>query len=338
MKIKILSRPDLEQVLEMPSVIEGVRSVYRLKAAGETEVWPLVAYDFLDQGAVMDIRSGAVLGSEQLHGLKMLNNFPRNREKGLPTFTGLLMIFDSTTGLPLGVMDASYVTGMRTGAAGAVAAAALAREDSQVLTVLGAGKQAMFQIAAVMIAMPGIRTVYVADQLDKDNERAFAAACRERLERDFGLHPDGVEFLPAGDLARAVGKSDVIITITPSRTPVIQKEWVKPGTHFSCIGADMEGKEEIDPELFRGARIFADDVDQCVRVGEMEIPIKTGVISRAQVAGEIGQVLSGAIPGRTSREELTIFDATGLALLDLVTGKRAIEAAREKGIGLTAEI
>ena len=122
MKIKILSRPDLEQVLEMPSVIEGVRSVYRLKAAGETEVWPLVAYDFLDQGAVMDIRSGAVLGSEQLHGLKMLNNFPRNREKGLPTFTGMLMIFDSTTGLPLGVMDASYVTGMRTGAAGAVEA------------------------------------------------------------------------------------------------------------------------------------------------------------------------------------------------------------------------
>lgn len=338
MDVKILSRKDLEQVLEMSSVIEGVRSVYRLKAAGETEVWPLVAYDFTDQGAVMDIRSGAVLGGEQLHGLKMLNNFPRNREKGLPTFTGMLMVFDSTTGLPLGVMDASYVTGMRTGAAGAVAAAALAREDSRVLTVLGAGKQAMFQIAAATITMPGIRTVYVADQLDKDNERAFAAACQERLERDFGLRPDGVEFLPAGDLAQAVGKSDVIITITPSRAPVIQKEWVKPGTHFSCIGADMEGKEEIDPELFRGARIFADDADQCARVGEMEIPLKTGVITREQVAGEIGQVLSGLIPGRTSREEITIFDATGLALLDLVTGKRAIEAAREKGIGLTADI
>ena len=100
----------------------------------------------------------------------------------------------------------------------------------------------------------------------------------------------------------------------------------------------MEGKEEIDPELFRGARIFADDADQCARVGEMEIPLKTGVITREQVAGEIGQVLSGLIPGRTSREEITIFDATGLALLDLVTGKRAIEAAREKGIGLTADI
>ena len=194
MEVKILSRKDLEQVLEMSSVIEGVRSVYRLKAVGETEVWPLVAYDFKDPGAVMDIRSGAVLGGEQLHGLKMLNNFPGNREKGLPTFTGMLMVFDSTTGLPLGVMDASYVTGMRTGAAGAVAAAALAREDSQVLTVLGAGKQAMFQIAAATITMPGIRTVYVADQLDKDNERAFAAACRERLRpapRRGGVPPGG---------------------------------------------------------------------------------------------------------------------------------------------------
>lgn len=338
MDIKLLTRSELEQVLEMPSVIEGVRSVYKLKAAGETEVWPLVAYDFVKQGGIMDIRSGAVLGNEQLHGLKMLNNFPRNREKNLPTFTGMLMIFDSTTGLPLGVMDASYVTGMRTGAAGAVAAAALAREDSQVLTVLGAGKQAMFQIAAALIALPGLRRVYVADQLDKDNERAFAAACSARLAEQFGLQTQQVEFLPAGDLAQAVSSSDVIITITPSRVPVIQKEWVKPGTHFSCIGADMEGKEEIDPELFRNARVFADDIAQCVQVGEMEIPIKTGVLTREQVAGEIGQVLAGTLVGRTNRDEITIFDATGLALLDLVTGKRAIDAAWEKKIGLTADM
>lgn len=338
MEVKILGRRELEQVLELPKVIEGVRTAYRLKAAGETAVWPLVAHDFQEQGAVMDIRSGAVMGEVQVHGLKMLNNFPRNREQGLPPFNGMLMLFDSRMGLPLGVLDAAYVTCMRTGAAGAVGAAALAREDAETLTVLGAGKQAMFQIAAVSTALPGIRRVFVADPLDQDNERAFAAACGDRLRRDFGIEARELSILPAGDLARAVGQSDIVITVTPSRAPVIRREWVRPGTHFSCIGADMEGKEEIDPELFRGARVFADDLDQCVRVGEMELPVKQGILTREQVAGEIGQVLAGQIPGRTGREQITIFDATGLALLDLITGRQAVEAARERGVGLTADI
>ena len=180
--------------------------------------------------------------------------------------------------------------------------------------------------------------IFVADQLDKDNERAFAAACPDRLREGFGIEREGVAIQPAGDLGEAVGQSDVVITITPSRAPVIRREWVRPGTHFSCIGADMEGKEELDPELFRDARVFADDIDQCLRVGELELPVKQGIITREQVAGEIGQVLAGTLPGRTDPEQTTIFDATGLALLDLVTGKRAIEAAARAGKGLTADI
>ena len=134
MQVIILGRRDLERVLDLPSVIEGVREAYRLKAAGETAVWPLVAHHFEEQKAVMDIRSGAVFGAEQIHGLKMLNNFPGNRERGLPPFNGMLMVFDSRTGLPLGVMDAAYITCMRTGAAGAVAAAALSRPEADTLT------------------------------------------------------------------------------------------------------------------------------------------------------------------------------------------------------------
>lgn len=338
MQVIILGRRDLERVLDLPSVIEGVREAYRLKAAGETAVWPLVAHHFEEQKAVMDIRSGAVFGAEQIHGLKMLNNFPGNRERGLPPFNGMLMVFDSRTGLPLGVMDAAYITCMRTGAAGAVAAAALSRPEADTLTVLGAGKQAIFQIAAALTTMPGLRRIFVADQLDKDNEQAFAAACPDRLREGFGIHTYGVAIQPAGDLGEAVGQSGVVVTITPSRTPVIRREWVRPGTHFSCIGADMEGKEELDPELFRDARVFADDIGQCLRVGELELPVKQGIITRERVAGEIGQVLAGALSGRTDPEQTTIFDATGLALLDLVTGKRAIEAAARAGTGLTADI
>lgn len=337
MDVTILGRRDLEAVLEMPSVIEGVKSVYQLKAKGKTVVWPLVSYDFTESKAVMDIRSGCVFG-ENLHGLKMLNNFPLNAEKNLPPFNGMLMIFDSTTGIPLGVMDAAYITCMRTGAAGAIGAQTLARPDSQTLFILGAGKQAAYQIAATLIAIPRIKKVYVADALEPENARAFAADCPRRMREDFQISCQDVVFAAADDLEACVGDSDIIITVTPARKPVIEKEWVKPGTHFSCIGADMEGKEEIDPRIFEGARVYADDIAQCVKVGEMELPIKVGILKEAQIAGELGQVLCGLVPGRQSDEEITIFDATGLALLDLVTGKRAIDLAKAKKLGVTADI
>lgn len=346
MNVKILGRSELEKVLEMKRVIEGVESVYKLKAEGKTVVWPLVSYDFEQFGAVMDIRSGCVFG-ENLHGLKMLNNFPLNAKQNLPTFNGILMIFDSTTGIPLGVMDASYITCMRTGAAGAIGAKALARPDSRTLFILGAGKQALFQIAATLILFPEIEKVYIADGLDPDNALKFASSCRDELKNRFALDRSSVVFEavyggPGADfeeaMAEAVGNSDIIITVTPARNPVIKKDWVSPGTHLSCIGADMEGKEEIQPELFVNARVFADDKPQCMRVGEMEIALKGGFISEADIAGELGQVLKGNIPGRLSREDITIFDATGLALLDLVTGKKAINLAEEKGLGITADI
>ena len=116
------------------------------------------------------------------------------------------------------------------------------------------------------------------------------------------------------------------------------KEWLRPGTHISCIGADMVGKEEIDPEIFRDARSFADDALQCCTVGGMEIPAKMGIISPDTVTGEIGQVLTGQITGRTSDEDITVFDATGLAALDLVTAKIAVAVAEAEGKGQTAEI
>ncbi len=337
MEICILGRKELEKLLDMRKVIEGVKEVYQLKAKGETVVWPLVAYDFSEYDAVMDIRSGYVKGVE-LHGLKMLNNFPHNKEKGLPSFNGMLMIFDSKTGIPMGVMDAAYVTCMRTGAAGAIGAEALARKDSEVLFVLGAGKQAIYQIAATLILLPNIKKIYVADALDPDNARNFVEECAEVLKNNFDIDCNNKTFIAAEDIASAVGESDIVITITPARNPVILKEWIKPGTHFSCIGADMEGKEEIDPEIFRGARIFADDMPQCMRVGEIEIPIKQNIISKQDINGEIGEVLTGKISGRVSYEEITVFDATGLALLDLVTGEKAIKAAKEKKFGTIVEI
>lgn len=337
-EICILSRDQIKQILEMDQVIKGVEAVYRLKSQGKTEVWPHVAYDFIPEGGVMDIKSGYVMGI-QLHGLKMLNSFPHNMEKSLPTFNGMMMVFDSNTGVPLGVMDASYITCMRTGAAGAIGAKMLAREDSQNLLILGTGNQALYQIAATILLMPQINKIKIASPRNKEKEVQFVGSIVGQLKKEFGIDvSETIQFEAVKNLERTVGDSDVIITITRSKSPIIQKEWVKKGTHFSCVGADMEGKQEIDPELFKSARIFVDDIPQCMKVGELEIPIRKGIVTESDIAGEIGSVIVGEVTGRTSDEEITIYDTTGIALLDLITAKVAIDSAKEKGLGTFIEI
>ena len=338
MEIKVLNRKQLEQILEMPAVIEGVKAVYQAKAQGETAVWPLVEHHFPAISAITDVRSGAVMGDLNVHGLKMLNNFPQNAKNGLPIFSGMLMCFDSTNGMPLGIMDASYVTCMRTGAAGGISAALFSRKDANTLMILGAGRQSIYQIGAAFLLMPQIKRLVVCDPFLPDGGKSYVEALPGNLKTQLNVERPDIEIIAEPDVQKAVGMADTVITITPSRSPAIMKEWVKPGTHFSCIGADMAGKEEIDPQIFSDARVFCDDIDQCCRVGETEIPFKTGVITKEQIAGEIGQVLCGTIIGRTDEEQITVFDATGLAPLDLVTAKAAVRLAYEKNMGVTVEI
>ncbi|MBQ1741791.1 MAG: hypothetical protein II045_01720, partial [Oscillospiraceae bacterium] len=141
----------------------------------------------------------------------------------------------------------------------------------------------------------------------------------------FGLDASGIAFRAVDDLAEAVGKADIIITITRATKPLIRREWVKPGTHLSCIGADMPGKEEIDPAILRDAVVYVDDADQCVNAGECELAVKGGFMTREHISGQIGEVLLGRKPGRTSADDITVFDATGLALLDLAVAKKVVD-------------
>ena len=337
MGVLILNRAQIKEVIDMKEVIEKVRGVYQLKSDGKTVIWPLVNHEFIDEKAAMDIRSGYVKG-EQLHGLKMLNNFPENNKKGLPAFNGVMMVYDSNTGIPIGIMDASYITCMRTGAAGALGVDTLARKDAKTLMILGAGKQAPFQIAATLILRPQITTVYIVDPVNYAQAQTLASGIQAQLKADFGVDGDGVTFIAEESIETAVRASDAIITVTPSRQPRIMKEWLKPGTHLSCLGSDMETKQEIESTIFKGAKIYADDKAQCIRVGEMEIPLQQGVITPDDITGEIGDLLSGKVVGRENDEETTIFDATGLYILDLVAAKVAIAKAKEAGMGIEVDM
>ena len=337
MNIVFLNKNELVDVLEMTEVIKGVKEAYIEKAAGNVAAWPLVEHQFPELNAVTDIRSGGVFGSVGIHGAKLLNNFPANVETGLPVFTGMLMVFNSNTGMPLGVMDASHITSMRTGASAAIGASALARRNSETLLLVGVGHQSIYLLGATLLEMPQIKRVIVCNPFSPRNAVGYVETIRERLAAELRIRTEAT-IEASDDIREAVGLSDVILTVTRSTEPLIMKDWLKPGTHLSCIGADMEGKEEIDPEIFRTAKAFADDAGQCCRVGEMEIPAKLDIISPEAISGEIGQVLAGMIPGRQSEEEITVFDATGLAALDLVTAKSALALAAIKGKGTVVEM
>lgn len=340
MKLRIMSRNDVKRAVNMDAMMKTVEAVYQYKAQGKTVVWPTVFHDFETGRKDMDIKSGYIMG-EEIHGLKAINWTQDNLKKGLPDLVGLILVFDTATGLPLGLLDASFVTGLRTGCAGAVGAKYLARKNSRTLLLLGTGAQSRFLLGAFLKHFPELNTVYVANTVHPENGVQYVQTVREWLDTELQINSGHVVFHPVcgeSELARAVGASDIIVTATPARAPVIRRDWVKPGTHFSCIGADMPGKEEIDPELFRGAVIYCDDFVHCLEAGELELPVKHGVITTDAVRGEIGDLILGKTRGRSSDAEITIYDAAGMALLDIAAAKAALRLAEREGLGQVVEL
>ncbi len=336
MSATVLNKSEIMQVIEMAPTIQAVEEVYKMKSSGEAVAWPTVFHIFEEGERDMDIRSGYLPGAH-IFGHKTIGFFGGNGDKGLPTLMATICLFDEYTGSLTGILEGAYITGVRTGAAGAIGAKYLARKDSETLFILGAGNQAAYQIGACITAFPGLKKVYIADLIAPDNAERFAAGIAERLKDELGIDAAGIAFEATNDPATTVPESDIVITVTPAREPVIKKEWTRPGQHFSTVGSDMEGKEELDPEIFAGAKVFVDDMEHCLEAGETEIPVKKGIIAEENV-NEIGNLLLGKVEGRTSDEDITIYDPAGMALLDIAAANVALELAAAKGLGATIDL
>lgn len=334
--VKILSRKEVKELLKMKEVIEVVQEVYKMKSQSRTDVWPTVFYDFVKGKADMDIKSG-YLKSKKCFGHKTVTWFSENEKIGIETLNGIITVFDSETGIPIGITDSAYITGIRTGASGALGAKYLARENSEKLLVVGAGNQAFFQIGAILTLIPTIKSVKISS-LDKSKTMQFIEESKVSLKKDFDIEIENIQFEAVEDLENEVKQSDIIITVTPSRNPIIKAEWVSKGTHISCIGSDMEGKQEIDSSIFKNATVFVDDINQAINVGEIEIPIKEGILNGKDIDGEIGDLILSGIKGRKAEDQITIFDATGMALLDIAVAKKVLEKANELNVGISVEI
>jgi alanine dehydrogenase len=249
----------------------------------------------------------------------------QNREKfNLPTVFSILIYTHPETGFPLAIVDGSYHTVMRTGAAAAVSAKWMARKDSKILAIVGAGHMAEGALATCneVFKWSEVR-VWSRSQATLDH---FVKEQQPKYE--------GFEIKPSTKLEQTVRGADVVVTVTPARGPIVMADWIQPGTHIAAVGADKKGDQELEGVLLTRARIFVDDIRQCRTDGEINVPLSQGLITEADIAGEIGEVITGKKKGRTSDEEITIFDSTGIALQDSATVPLEYERAMAAGVGI----
>lgn len=316
-ELTVLNGAAIQSLLTIPMAVRAVEQAYLEKSTGGAALWPMVFHEFTPGAADLDIKSGHMNGLG-LYGMKVVSWFGDNPAKDLPALYGTSLLFDIHTGAPRALLNAGPITDFRTGAAGAVGAKYLARPDAGTLLMAGTGALAPYLIAAALYCLPQLKTVYVANPHHPERSAAACAAIVPHVEKLLaacgGCH---AAITAAPSLETAAKQSDVILTATPAREPFLKAEWVRPGTHISCVGADMTGKQEIDSALFSAARVFGDDAAQCLSVGECEIPYKNGIFDGTLC--DIGGVISGAAPGRTGVEDITIFDSTGIALQDIST-------------------
>ena len=317
----ILSRRDVLDLLTLETCIDAVERAFRLHADG-LALGPGVLSVRAEDGS-FHIKAAGLRGERSYFAAKTNANFPDNpRRFGLPTIQGTLVLADAGNGAPLAVMDSASVTTLRTGAATAVAAKLLARPDARSATVVGCGVQGEIQLAAIA-AVLRLQRVWL---YDTDHARAEGAAARATAR--LGLHVEA-----AKDLSRALRESDVCVTCTPARRAFVAAGDVRPGTFIAAVGADNQGKQELEPALVASATLVVDVLEQCAEIGELQHALAAGLMTRDQVHAELADVVVGRRPGRTRHDEITIFDSSGTALQDVAAAIAVYDRARAIGRG-----
>jgi alanine dehydrogenase len=317
----ILSRGDVLELLTLRDCIDAVEHAFRLHADGRS-LGPGVLAVPAGQGG-FHIKAAGLVGERSYFAAKTNANFPENpRRLGLPAIQGMVVLADAGTGRPLAVIESGSVTALRTGAATAVAAKFLARRNARTATIVGCGIQGEMQLAAIAAVLP-LQHVRV---LDRDHERAETLAARAGAR--LGLRVEAGK-----DLRTALNGSDVCVTCTPARRAFVMAADVAPGTFIAAVGADAEGKQEIEPSLVASATLVVDVLEQCARIGELQHALASGLLTPERVHAELADVVVGQRPGRTRDDEITLFDSSGTALQDVAAAVAVYEKACALGRG-----
>jgi alanine dehydrogenase len=317
MSTLFLGRNDLRDLLKMPAVIEAIEQGFKELARGEAKM-PAKTHLVLEQG---DFRAMPA-ALPHAAGIKWVSVHPQNPARGLPTVMATLIYNDPATGYPLAVMDATDITAYRTGATAAIASKYLARRDSRILGIVGAGRQA----CALLLAHTHIfdlRLIKVFD-ISKTAVNKFIKSFPEYNVQESSLE-------------QAVA-SDIVCTVTPVRKPLLKREWVLPGTHINAIGADAPGKGELEHLILKEAIVVVDNLEQASSTGEINVPLKKGLFGIDEVYATLDEIIVGNKQGRKDKESITVFDSTGIAIQDLAIAKLIYEKAKQMGGYLSLDL
>lgn len=320
----IISEELARRLVSVEDAIGAVEQTFAAMARNEARNYPVVREVVGYQDAVFGVKTGADVSAPFL-GLKAGGYWPHNMSRGLTNHQSATLLFDPETGRASALVSANYLTGVRTGAASAIATKYLARPDAQTLGIIGTGAQSAYQLRATLAVRP-IRRVVAWDP-SPDNLERFGTIVREL----------GLGYEPKAEREAVAGAADVLITVTPSQQALVERGWIRPGTHISAMGADTRGKQELDPALVAAAAIFVDETAQSITIGECQHAYGAGLIGETDIRGSLGSVVVGAIEGRRSADEITLFDGTGVALQDLVVAELAVRRATEQGLGVNAD-
>jgi len=305
-----------------------VRDAFAKLARGEAILPDVINLDIPESRTEVHVK-GAHLRASPFFSVKVASGSYDNPARDLPVGSGMFLVFDATTGFPRAVLfDNGFLTELRTGAAGAIAADLLARKEIDRVGIVGVGSQARYQLEALLTVRTPERVIAFG------RSEAKAVAYAEEME-----NRHGVRVLPARTVEQAVRGSDVVVTVTPSKEPLVRPEWISPGMHITAVGSDGPEKQELDVRVLTKAdKVVADRLDQCLRLGEIHHAVEAGVLGPDRVYAELGDLVIGAKPGREREDEITVADLTGVGVQDAAVANLVVDEALRRGLGKVLDV
>jgi ornithine cyclodeaminase len=311
--LRSIDEATLRAAITPRHAVDAIRDAFRADGEGRTHVPPVINLDVPAARGEFHIKTAHIDGVPHI-AVKVASGFYDNPARGLPSGSGIIVMFDATTGFPAAILfDNGFLTDIRTGAAGAVAADVLAKRTIRTVGVIGSGIQARHQVRCLRVVREFTQVVAwspTGNRLD--------AYCDE-------MRADGYDVRAVSGPEEICAASDVVITATPARAPLVRAEWLRPGMHVTALGSDSPGKQELDADcLARADLIVVDRYPQCAVFGEVAHALARGVIAEDDVHAELGAIVAGRTRGRTSDDQITIADLTGVGFQDTAIGSLAM--------------
>jgi ornithine cyclodeaminase/alanine dehydrogenase-like protein (mu-crystallin family) len=328
MDVLVLSAEDVARLLPMGECIGVMREALAALARGQALVPLRLVMRMPDASGFLGLMPGYIApagGAAGALGMKAVSVFPGNASRGIDTHQGAVLLFEADTGRLSALMDGATITAIRTAAVSGVATDLLARPEAEELAILGSGVQARTHLEAIA----AVRRVKRARVWSRNPDHARAFVEEERKNVDGSL-----EAAPSAEAA--VRDADVVVTVTASPEPVVQRSWLKPGAHINAVGSSIPSSRELDTATVAAARLFVDRRESALHeAGDVLIPMREGAIKPEHIVAELGEVIIGKDPGRRSPSELTLFKSLGLSVEDVASAAHIVKRARESGIGQT---